>query len=126
MENAREIAVELLNIESRSKGELLQRAAAVIMGQAHIIIKQKKAYDKLMAEVERCWKAMPVGHPRTDYESISRAADFLSGYCATHTCEVCPLSPACQAMGMGIHKMLSCVAEVVEKPRMAEEFASKR
>lgn len=126
MKHAQEIAAELLTIESRSKGDLLKQAAAVIMGQTNIIGQLHGQCRKLQAEVERCHEAMPIGHPHTDHQRISRAADILGGYCATHTCAVCPLSPACRGMGMELPKMLDGVAEVVEKPMLVEQFASKR
>ena len=126
MKHAQEIAAELLTIESRSKGDLLKQAAAVIMGQTHIIGQLHGQCRKLQAEVERCHEAMPIGHPHTDHQRISRAADILGSYCATRTCDACPLSPACRGMGMDLPKMLSCVAEVVEKPVLMEQFASKR
>ena len=126
MKYAHEIAAELATIESRSKGELMKKAAAVIMGQAHIIAEQKKAYDKLTAELERCRVAMPVGHPRTDYGRLSRASEILDSYCATHTCDACPLSPACRGIGMELPRMIGCVAETVEKPMTVEQFASTR
>ena len=126
MRNANEIAAELMTIESRSKGDLLKQAAAVIMGQSHMIGEMQGQCRKLMAEVERGHAAMPIGYPHTDHQRISRAADILGSYCATRTCDACPLSPACRGMGMDLPKMLSCVAEVVEKPVLMEQFASKR
>jgi len=126
MRNANEIAAELMTIESRSKGDLLKQAAAVIMGQSHMIGEMQGQCRKLMAEVERGHAAMPIGYPHTDHQRISRAADILGSYCATRTCDACPLSPACRGMGMDLPKMLSCVAEVVEKPVLMEQFASNR
>ena len=126
MRNATEIAAELLTIESRSKGELMKQAAVTIMSQKDIISRMYEQGQKLRAEVERCHKAMPAGHPHTDHQRISQAADHLSSYCATRTCDACPLSPACRGMGMELPKMLNCVAEVVEKPALVAEFASKR
>ena len=126
MRNANEIAAELLAIESRSKGELMREAAAVLMGQSDVIRKLTEQNQKLLEEVGRCHKAVPAGYPHTDHQRISWAADILGGYCSTHTCEVCPLSPACRGMGMELPKMLNHVAEIVEKPILVGEFASKR
>ena len=126
MQNVREIAAELVNIESRSKGALMKSAAAIIMGQDSMVGELKRVCDKMEAEVERCRAAMPYGHPRNDYQRLSRAAEILGSYCATHTCGACPLSPACRGMGMELPRMLVCVAEVVEKPRLVEQFASDR
>lgn len=126
MRNATEIAAELLTIESRSKGELMKRAAATLMEQVGTIGRLSGMCEKLKREVERCHKAMPAGHPHTDHQRISQAAEILGGYCATRTCDACPLSPACLGMGMGLPKMLDAVAEVVEKPMLVEQFASKR
>ena len=126
MRNATEIAAELLTIESRSKGELMKRAAATLMEQVGTIGRLSGMCERLKREVERCHKAMPAGHPHTDHQRISQAAEILGGYCATHTCDACPLSPACLGMGMGLPKMLDAVAEVAEKPMLVEQFASKR
>lgn len=126
MRNATEIAAELLTIESRSKGELMKRAAATLMEQVGTIGQLSGMCERLKREVERCHKAMPAGHPHTDHQRISQAAEILGGYCATRTCDACPLSPACLGMGMGLPKMLDAVAEVVEKPMLVEQFASKR
>lgn len=126
MKNANEIAAELATIESRSKGPLMKQAAAIIMGQAHIIGELRKVCNKLTEEVERCREALPVGHPHNDHQRLSRAADILGSYCATHTCDACPLAVACRGTGMPLPKLLSCVAEVVEKPALVAEFASKR
>ena len=126
MRNATEIAVELLEIESRSKGELMKRAAAKLMEQLGAIGQLNGLCAKLKREVEQCHHAMPAGYPGNDYERLSQAADHLSSYCATRTCDACPLSPACRGMGMELPRMLNAVAEVVEKPKLVEQFASDR
>ena len=126
MRNATDIAAELLSIESRSKGDLMKRAAATLMEQVSTIGKLNHMCEKLNREVERCHKAMPAGHPHSDHERISRAAEILSSYCATHACDACPLSPACWGMGMALPRMLDNVAEIIEKPMLLNEFASKR
>lgn len=126
MRNATEIAAELLEIESRSKGALMKTAAATLMEQIGAIGQLNGMCARLKREVEQCRHALPAGHPRNDYERVSRAAEILESYCATHTCSACPLSPACRGMGMELPRMLNCVAEVVEKPRLVEQFASDR
>ena len=126
MRNATEIAAELLTIESRSKGELMKRAAATLMEQVGTIGRLSGMCERLKREVERCHKAMPAGHPHPGHPRIRQAAEILGGYCAPHTCDACQLSPACLGMGMGLPKMLDAVAEVVEKPMLVEQFASKR
>lgn len=126
MKNASEIAAQLVTIDSRSKGPLMKQAAAVIMGQADIIKGLRTACDKLTEEVQKCRRAVPTGHPHNDYERVSRAADILSGYCAAHTCDACPLSVVCRGTGMELPRLLDTVAEVVEKPRLIEQISSQR
>lgn len=126
MKNASEIAAQLVTIDSRSKGALMKSAAAIIMGQEHMVGELKRACDKLAAEVDRSRMALPAGHPHTDYERVSRAADILSGYCAAHTCDACPLSVVCRGTGMELPRLLDTVAEVVEKPRLIEQISSQR
>ena len=126
MRNATEIAVELLEIESRSKGELMKRAAAKLMEQVGAIGQLNGMCARLKREVEQCHHALPAGHPRTDYERLSWAADMLGRYCSGRTCGTCPLDVACRGTGMPLPKLLDCVAEAVEKPMLVEQFASKR
>lgn len=99
---------------------------AVAMSQNDNISRMYKQCQKLREEALRCRKALPAGHPCNDYERLRQAADYLSGYCAIRKCDGCPLAVACRGTGMPLPKLLDCVAEVVEKPALVAEFASKR